>query len=128
MGSTMLQELREKTYSFGYLEIWMKKKIELISRCHKGNKEILVKKKKESKFTSIWNNFASKCRHGRDSLRKYGYKCSGCKEIKNIRRIFFGAMKTVAGILFILPMFSVFLIILHFYLRSGSIFYIFFLS
>lgn len=112
-------------WAFGDLD---EKKIELISRCHKGNKEILVKKKKESKFTSIWNNFASKCRHGRDSLRKYGYKCSGCKEIKNIRRIFFGAMKTVAGILFILPMFSVFLIILHFYLRSGSIFYIFFLS
>ena len=44
----MLQELREKTYSFGHLEIWMKKKIELISRCHKGNKEILVKKKKRN--------------------------------------------------------------------------------
>ena len=64
MDPTMLQELREKSYSFGHLEIWMKKK-NRISRWHKGNKEILVKKKKEKefKFTGIWNNFASKCRH-----------------------------------------------------------------
>ena len=49
MDPTVLQELREKTYSFGHLEIWMKKK-KRISRWHKGNKDILVKKKKESKI------------------------------------------------------------------------------
>ena len=35
-------------------------------------------------------------------------------------------LKRVAGIIFILSMFSVFPVILHFYLRSGSIFYFFF--
>ena len=112
-------------WAFGDLD---EKKKNRSSRWHKGNKEILVKKKKkESKFTGIWNNFASNCRHGTESLRKFRYKCSGCKEIKNIRRIFFGAMRRVAGIIFILPMLYVFLVILHFYFRSGSIFYIFFL-
>lgn len=74
-----------------------------MSRWHEGNKESLVREI-ESKFTGIWNHFASKCRHGRESLRKCGYKCSGCKEVKNIRRVFWGAVERVAGIIFILPM------------------------
>lgn len=74
-----------------------------MSRWHEGNKESLVREI-ESKFTGIWNHFASKCRHGRESLRKCGYKCSGCKEVKNIRRVFWGAVERVAEIIFILPM------------------------
>ena len=83
----MLQELREKSYSFGHLEIWMKKK-NRISRWHKGNKEILVKKKKKRNSNSLAFGIIlpqSVHMHG-ERVRKFGYKCSGCK---NIRRIFF---------------------------------------
>ena len=47
-------------WAFGDLD---EKKKNTSSRWHKGNKDILVKKKKkESKFTGIWNKFASNCR------------------------------------------------------------------
>lgn len=62
-----LQELWQKTYSFGYLKIRMKK-----MEWAGGIKEIkrFLVRKIEPKFTGTWNHFASKYRHDRERSEK----------------------------------------------------------